>query len=77
VTPDCGKGFGILRLDRTGRVVEFVEKPTSEDALDALALDESTRDALGFEAPPGSLLASMGIYVFRPSVLREVLIGSP
>jgi glucose-1-phosphate adenylyltransferase len=77
VTREEAKGFGILRLDRTGRVVEFVEKPTSESALDALALDESTRDALGFEAPPGSLLASMGIYVFRPEVLREVLVGSP
>lgn len=77
VTREEAKGFGILRLDRTGRVVEFVEKPTSEAALDALALDESTRDALGFEAPPGSLLASMGIYVFRPEVLREVLVGSP
>ena len=77
VTREEAKGFGILRLDRTGRVVEFVEKPTSEEALDALALDESTRDALGFEAAPGSLLASMGIYVFRPEVLREVLVGSP
>jgi glucose-1-phosphate adenylyltransferase len=77
VTREEAKGFGILRLDRTGRVVEFVEKPTDEAALDALALDESTRDALGFEAPPGSLLASMGIYVFRPEVLREVLVGSP
>jgi glucose-1-phosphate adenylyltransferase len=77
VTREEAQGFGILRLDRSGRVVEFVEKPTSEAALDALALDESTRDALGFEAPPGSLLASMGIYVFRPEVLREVLVGSP
>ncbi len=31
VTREEAKGFGILRLDRTGRVVEFVEKPTSED----------------------------------------------
>ncbi|MEO8277313.1 MAG: glucose-1-phosphate adenylyltransferase [Thermoanaerobaculia bacterium] len=77
VTREEAKGFGILRLDRSGRVVEFVEKPTSEDQLNSLALDESTRDALGFEAPPGSLLASMGIYVFRPEVLREVLVGSP
>jgi len=77
VTREEAKGFGILRLDRTGRVVEFVEKPTSEEALDDLALDESTRDALGFEAAPGTLLASMGIYVFRPEVLREVLVGSP
>lgn len=70
-------GFGILRLDRSGRVVEFVEKPTTPEALDALALDESTRDALGFPAPPGSFLASMGIYTFRPEILREMLVGSP
>jgi glucose-1-phosphate adenylyltransferase len=77
VSRDEAKGFGILRLDSHGRVVEFVEKPTSDDALDALALDPATLDALGFPVPPGSLLASMGIYVFRPEVLREVLVGSP
>jgi glucose-1-phosphate adenylyltransferase len=31
---------------------------------------------LGFPAPPGSLLASMGIYIFRSSVLEELLVGS-
>jgi glucose-1-phosphate adenylyltransferase len=77
VSREEAKGFGILRLGRDGRVVEFVEKPNTEEALDALALDATTRDALGFPAPPGSLLASMGIYVFRPEVLREVLVGSP
>lgn len=77
VSREEAKGFGILKLDRTGRVVEFVEKPQTEAALDALAVDESTRDAIGFPVPPGSLLASMGIYVFRPDVLREVLVGSP
>ncbi len=76
VSREEAKGFGILRLDRSGRVVEFVEKPSTDATLDALALDESTRDALGFPAPPGALLASMGIYVFRPEVLRELLIGS-
>ncbi len=77
VSREEAKGFGILRLDRTGRVVEFVEKPSEPDVLDSLALDAPTREALGFPAPPGSLLASMGIYVFRPEILREVLVGSP
>jgi len=70
-------GFGIMHLDASGRIVEFVEKPKSDEALDALALDQTTRDALGFPAPPGSLLANMGIYVFRPEILREMLVGSP
>jgi len=76
VTREEARAFGILRLDRAGRVAEFVEKPSTEEALDALALDEATRDALGFDAPPGSLLASMGIYTFQPEVLREMLDGT-
>lgn len=70
-------GFGILHLDPSGRVVRFLEKPKTDEELDSAVLDDTTRDALGFHAPPGSFLASMGIYVFRPSILREVLIGSP
>ena len=69
--------FGILRLASDGRVVEFVEKPKSDEQLDALALDEATTAALGFPVAPGALLASMGIYVFRPEILRELLVGSP
>ncbi len=76
VTREEARAFGILRLDRSGRVEEFVEKPSTEAALDAVALDESTRDALGFDAPPGSFLASMGIYSFQPTVLREMLDGT-
>ncbi|HKH44944.1 MAG TPA: glucose-1-phosphate adenylyltransferase [Thermoanaerobaculia bacterium] len=69
-------GFGILRLDSSGRIIEFHEKPKQEEELDALALDEQTQAGLGFPAPPGSYLASMGIYIFRQEVLRELLVGS-
>ena len=47
------------------RIVDFVEKPATAADLDRLAL-----------APPrgeGTHLASMGIYLFRTEVLREVL----
>jgi glucose-1-phosphate adenylyltransferase len=71
------RGFGILRLDAEGRIVQFFEKPKTDEELDALALDEATIGALGFPAPPGSFLASMGIYVFRPQILRDMLVGSP
>ncbi|MEZ5314332.1 MAG: sugar phosphate nucleotidyltransferase [Thermoanaerobaculia bacterium] len=70
VTREEASGYGCLRLDRSGRVVEFVEKPTTSEALDSLALDEATLSAIGFAVPPGSLLASMGIYVFRPGPAR-------
>ncbi|MCM2269933.1 MAG: glucose-1-phosphate adenylyltransferase [Thermoanaerobaculia bacterium] len=71
------RGFGILRLGEDGRIAQFYEKPRTDEELDALALDEATRSVLGFPAPPGSFLASMGIYVFRPEILREMLTGSP
>jgi glucose-1-phosphate adenylyltransferase len=70
-------GFGILHLDPSGRVVRFHEKPKTDEELDSVVLDDTTRDALGFHAAPGSFLASMGIYVFKPSILREMLLGSP
>lgn len=76
VRRDEAPGFGILRLDPSGRIVEFVEKPKDAEQLDAIALDEQTRAALGFPAPLGSYLASMGIYIFRPEVLSELLTGT-
>jgi glucose-1-phosphate adenylyltransferase len=61
-------GLGILKLGRAGHVVDFREKPTTEAALDELRLP----------APPtpgadDGFLASMGIYLFDPSVLSQVL----
>ena len=76
VTREEASAFGILRLDPSGRIVEFVEKPKEAAQLDAIALDEQTQAALGGAAPPGSYLASMGIYMFRPEVLRELLVGT-
>ncbi len=76
VTREEASAFGILRLDPSGRIVEFVEKPKEPELLDAVALDDQTQAALGFPAPPGSYLASMGIYIFKPEVLTELLVGT-
>lgn len=76
VSREDATGFGILRLDPSGRIIEFVEKPKDPALLDELALDAQTQAALGFPAPQGSYLASMGIYVFRPEVLTDLLVGS-
>jgi glucose-1-phosphate adenylyltransferase len=76
VTREEAPGFGILKLDSSGHIIEFVEKPKEAAQLDELALDAQTQAALGFPAPQGSYLASMGIYVFRPEVLTELLVGS-
>jgi len=55
--------FGILKTDEDGRIVSFHEKPPADQLL-------------GLESPAGGdrpYLASMGVYVFRSDVLREVL----
>lgn len=62
VTPvqrDDASRYGILKIEATRAITEFVEKP-APDALDAL---ETERGFLG----------SMGIYVFNRSVLEEEL----
>ena len=65
-----------MRVDPSGRIVEFVEKPTDAAILDSLALDEASLRQLGFTAPSGSLLASMGMYVFRRATLSALLAGT-
>jgi glucose-1-phosphate adenylyltransferase len=73
VSPDEAKALGILRLDRDSRLVEFVEKPQDPATVARLTLDEAMVAATGVDADAGSLLASMGIYVFRTGVLRRLL----
>ncbi|MEM9292284.1 MAG: glucose-1-phosphate adenylyltransferase [Acidobacteriota bacterium] len=70
------KGLGIMRVDETGRIVEFVEKPQDEETLDRLTMTPKAFEILGLQAEPGALLASMGIYLFREGPLREVLEGT-
>ena len=53
-----GSAFGIIETAADGRVVGFQEKPAQPASV---------------PGRPGIALASMGIYTFRPSVLREAL----
>lgn len=64
--------LGLMRLGRDRRLGEFVEKPVDAEVLDAFTLDAATVEATGVEAEPGSLLASMGIYVFKAEKLIEL-----
>lgn len=64
--------FGILQIDGFGTVTDFVEKPREVKTLERLALSEQTLAARGV-ATNRRYLASMGIYVFRPEILSQVL----
>jgi glucose-1-phosphate adenylyltransferase len=64
VAEDQASGLGILKMDATGRIVLFEEKP-SRERLPALASDIPGHG-------PG-FLASMGIYIFRRDILERTV----
>lgn len=51
-------GFGVMEVDTTDRILDFVEKPANPPAM---------------PGQPDMALASMGIYVFETSFLMELL----
>ncbi|MGO4571837.1 glucose-1-phosphate adenylyltransferase [Microvirga sp. 2TAF3] len=51
-------GFGVMAVDETGRIIDFVEKPADPPAM---------------PDNPDMALASMGIYVFRTKTLVDLL----
>lgn len=73
VEEEKAAGFGIMRLDDSGRVVGFLEKPTTRQELDIVRTAPSWIDARGIMSRGRSCLASMGIYLFNRKVLVDVL----
>lgn len=74
VSRDDARGFGIMRVDADGRIVEFVEKPQTDEELDALTPPPGTFDKMGLkDCDDTMLLASMGIYTFTTGVLEDLL----
>ncbi len=66
-------GLGIMRLDETGRVVGFLEKPRTEEELEHVKTSTEWIDAQGIQSQGRDCMASMGIYLFNKSTLLEVL----
>ena len=66
------EGFGILKTDAEGRIVEFREKPKG-DALNEMRVDTTQFGLSPEEAARRPFLASMGIYVFDYGKLKELL----
>ncbi len=69
-------GLGIMKVDKSGRIIDFVEKPTSEAELDHVAMDPAWIDSLGVTANGRECMASMGIYLFSADRLVEALTES-
>jgi len=65
--------LGLLKAEADGLVTEFVEKPEDPAVIDRFKASAGLFEAQGKEVIEDSYLASMGIYVFEPKVLRELL----
>jgi glucose-1-phosphate adenylyltransferase len=64
--------FGLMKIDDSGRVVDFSEKPKG-DALKQMAVDTTTLGLSPEEAKESPYIASTGIYVFNKDVLIKLL----
>jgi glucose-1-phosphate adenylyltransferase len=77
VTRSQVSGLGIVRLDDSGRVVGFVEKPQTADQVDQLRTPPEWLERRGITPRERLFMASMGIYLFNRAVLIELLNARP
>jgi len=70
-------GFGIMKLDNRGRVVNFIEKPQTDAAAEPFVTTADFIAGQGLEPKGREFLASMGIYLFNRDVLRDILFTPP
>jgi glucose-1-phosphate adenylyltransferase len=66
------QGFGLLKTDEAGKIIEFKEKPKGDD-LEEMRVDTTRFGLESDEAEKRPFLASMGIYVFNYKRLIELL----
>lgn len=64
--------FGAVRVDETGEVVEFREKPRTAEARDGMRVAPGLLKSRGVDGGR-PYLASMGIYLFRKQALVDCL----
>jgi glucose-1-phosphate adenylyltransferase len=72
VADKLASSFGLMKIDASGRVVDFYEKPKG-DALKQMQVDTSTLGLTPDQAKENPYIASMGIYVFKKEVLIDLL----
>jgi len=68
--------FGLVKIDKNGRVLSFSEKPTGA-ALKAMQVDTTVLGLSAEKAKISPYIASMGIYVFEKRVLHDLLNQGP
>jgi glucose-1-phosphate adenylyltransferase len=65
--------FGVMKVNSRGRITEFREKPKDPADIESMRVEESVFERFDTPANGRTHLASMGVYVFSQSVLRDLL----
>lgn len=65
--------LGIIRIDESGRVLGFLEKPQTDEEVDLVRMDPAWMERRGIPAAGRECLASMGLYLFNRETLAEAL----
>jgi glucose-1-phosphate adenylyltransferase len=64
--------FGLMKVDETGKILDFTEKPTDPDVIERFRLSDRIKTSLGID-DEYEFLASMGNYVFFRDRLEKFL----
>jgi glucose-1-phosphate adenylyltransferase len=74
VIPDSKvSDFGIVKIDKSGRIIDFAEKPTDREVIESFRLTPEMKKRLDIDNPELNFLASMGNYVFFWDRLKRFL----
>ena len=72
VAESHASNFGLMKIDNTGRIIDFKEKPTGS-ALQEMKVDIQSIGFVDATSWGTSYLASMGIYLFKRNIMEELL----
>jgi glucose-1-phosphate adenylyltransferase len=70
------RSCGIMRIQADGKVIDFEEKPKTQEKLNRVRTEPSWLEKLGLKASGRPYLASMGIYLFNSKALVQMLESS-
>ncbi len=73
VDRQTARSMGLMRVDDSGRVAGFLEKPQTDKEIDIVRMDPTWIDARGVASRGRDCLASMGIYLFNREALVRLL----
>jgi len=73
VTAEHASEFGLIKVDDNGIIQEFIEKPKDPDLIRRFIAPEKIFHDAGMLPRKDQFLASMGIYIFNPKTLIELV----